>query len=195
MSAKILYSKEQIILSTYDLISKEGCNNLTARKISSHLKASTAPIYNCFASIDELIEECLLLGVKNLIEFTNIKFSDRLFLNMGIGIITFARNNSNIYSAIMLDKTFFKKTTSVEITKLMQQAKEDPRFVNILDEDLEEMMQKMWTFIFGLATMASLGLRDDLDDGEIMNKLLSTSAIVVGEALEHVKIKEDNPLL
>jgi len=56
-------------------------------------------------------------------------------------------------------------------------------------------MQKMWTFIFGLATMASLGLRDDLDDGEIMNKLLSTSAIVVGEALEHVKIKEDNPLL
>lgn len=195
MPAKTLFTKEHIILSTYDLISKEGSNNITARKISSHMKASTAPIYNCFESVDELVEECLKLGVDKLLEYTNKEFSDRLFLNMGMGIITFARDNSYIYSAIMLDKVFFKKKTSIEIKNLMQKAKEDPRFESVCDEDLEEMMQKMWTFIFGLATMASLGLRDDLDDGEIMNRLLSTGALVVGEALEHVKIVEDNPLL
>lgn len=195
MPAKTLYTKEQIINSTYNLIAKSGSNNLTARKIASHLNSSTAPIYNCFASTDELIEECLLMGVQNLIEYTNIQFSDRLFLNMGMGIITFARDNSNIYCAIMLDPSFFNRVTSLKIKELMQRAKEDSRFINVVAEDLEELMEKMWTYIFGLATMASLGLRDDLTDGEIMNRLLSTGATVVGEALELVKIKEENPLL
>lgn len=195
MPAKVVYNKEKIIQSTYNLIEKVGANNLTARKIAAHMHASTAPIYSSFTSTEELIDEVLDLAVKNLLKHTTTEFSDQLFLNIGMGIITFARDNKNIYSAIVLDHYYFKKKTEKEIRHLMELAKQDQRFEKINPSDLDELMEKMWTFIFGLATLEALGLNEKLDDGEIMKKLLNVGAIFIGEALYNVKIKEENPNL
>lgn len=192
MPAKVIFDKQYIIDSTYDLIAKVGHKDLTARSIAKHMKASTAPIYNCFNSIDELVEECLSLGLKKLIDSTNTEYADQLFINIGLGIITFARDNPNMYSAIILDQVFFKKVAEKEIKKLMNEAKNDPRFIEINLSDLDELMDKMWTYIFGLSTFVALGLINNLENSEILRRILNISSLFIGDALYGAKILQEN---
>ena len=184
MNKKITYSKEYIIENTYSYIKVHGLQGITTRRLAKFCKCSTAPFYQYFNSIDEVVLESLKIGVEKLLNYTSKEYSDRLFLNIGMGVILFAKDNPNIYKEIMLNSGFYKKYTEERLKSLRYKAKEDPRFVNIEFDELQDIIDKMWIFVFGLATLVSLKLIEDTTEMYIMEKLLSAGSILVGEAIE-----------
>jgi len=189
MNKKITYSKEYIIENTYSYIKTNGLQGITTRKLAKFCHCSTAPFYQYFSSIDEVVLEALKIGVEDILNYTNKKYSDRLFLNIGMGVILFARDNSNIYKEIMLNSEFYKKYAEDRLNILRYKAKEDPRFVNMENVDLQEIIDKMWIYVFGLATLVSLKLTEEVTEFFVMNKLLSAGSIIVGDAIEKADAK------
>lgn len=184
MKRKITYSKEYIIENTYNYIKYNGLHGITTRKLGKFCHCSTAPIYQYFNSIDEVVLEALKIGVEEILNYTNVKYSDNLFLNIGMGIILFARDNPNIYKEIMLNSEFYKKYAEERLNTLRLKAKEDSRFVNIDFDDLQEIIDKMWIYVFGLATLVSLKLTEEVTEFFVMHKLISAGSIIVGDTIE-----------
>ena len=54
---RLKFTKEIVVEAGYELMKKEGFQNVSVRKIANYLKCSTAPIYFNFRTIDELKEE------------------------------------------------------------------------------------------------------------------------------------------
>ena len=56
---RLKFTKEIVVEAGYELMKKEGFQNVSVRKIANYLKCSTAPIYFNFRTIDELKEEII----------------------------------------------------------------------------------------------------------------------------------------
>ena len=50
---RLKFTKEIVVEAGYELMKKEGFQNVSVRKIANYLKCSTAPIYFNFRTIDE----------------------------------------------------------------------------------------------------------------------------------------------
>ena len=57
MPPKTIFLREDVINAAFELVKKSGFRDFTARKIAEELNSSTAPVYSCFNSMDELKEE------------------------------------------------------------------------------------------------------------------------------------------
>ena len=51
---RLKFTKEVVVEAGYELMKKEGFQNVSVRKIANYLKCSTAPIYFNFNTVDEL---------------------------------------------------------------------------------------------------------------------------------------------
>ena len=56
---RLKFTKEVVVEAGYELMKKEGFQNVSVRKIANYLKCSTAPIYFNFNTVDELKEEII----------------------------------------------------------------------------------------------------------------------------------------
>ena len=74
---KIKFTKKDIVKATYEIMKNEGIKNISARKIASKFKGSTAPIYANFSTIEELKEEIIKLAEEKLDEYLNGHYSDK----------------------------------------------------------------------------------------------------------------------
>ena len=124
---KIKFTKKDIIKATYEIMKQEGIKNISARKIASKFKGSTAPIYANFSTIEELKDEIIRLAEEKLNEYLNAIYTDkteveRKILNNAIGFVVFAREEKELYRAIFLDgskgfKALFEETITKLLTK------------------------------------------------------------------------------
>ena len=74
---KIKFTKKDIIKATYEIMKQEGIKNISARKIASKFKGSTAPIYANFSTIEELKDEIIRLAEEKLNEYLNAIYTDK----------------------------------------------------------------------------------------------------------------------
>ena len=69
---RLKFTKEIVVEAGYELMKKEGFQNVSVRKIANYLKCSTAPIYFNFRTIDELKEEIINVCKEKLNIFMGI---------------------------------------------------------------------------------------------------------------------------
>ncbi len=187
MPKKVTFTKEIVFKKAFEVFDKQGLDVITARSLAKELKASPAPIYSNYESIDELKEELITVAKDRFIEYIQKPYTDLTFLNIGMGICIFARENKSLFSSIFLReqsftdlKNRFKNLTSEEIKK-------DERFMSLPREFSYEVELDCWMYAHGYATMIATGFFKDPTNDEIKDKIMNGAAIMLYKKVEDFK--------
>jgi AcrR family transcriptional regulator len=156
---------------------------LTARNIAKKLGSSTAPVYRHFETMDELALEVIRLIQLKMLEYTSKPYTDRVFLNMGTGVAMFACEHSNLYRALLLEGDNYRDVINEFLEILETEMTNDLRFKSLSQEERHVLLNKMWTFTHGLASLISVGLIKDCNQEFIIKTLMDVGSDVIGSTL------------
>ncbi len=183
MPPKKSFTKETVLQHAIQLIREEGIAALSARKLAIQMGSSTAPVYNAFGSMEELQQEVMLLVKEIAMEHMRKDRADRRFLSIGMGFAIFARDDSQLFKAFHLENMHQRHLIDEVFQELKADMVNDVRFTQMPDEDREELLDKMWTFTFGMSTQICFDLIDNPTNEYIEKKLVETGTIIIKDAL------------
>ncbi|MEN8222602.1 MAG: TetR family transcriptional regulator [Acidobacteriota bacterium] len=183
MTPEIRFGREDILNAALDIANREGLDKLSVRRIAGELGCSTTPVYFNFRSMPEL--ETSLIGrvIDILVSFTEKKYTDNLFLNIGVGIVFFARQYRKLYRILFLESDRFKEMLERFHDSTDQQMKKDQLSQLVSDEERKDILGKMWIFTHGLATLISTGYLENESDEFIINMLGRTGGDVISSTI------------
>jgi len=105
MPPKTRFKKEDILNVSFEIVKKEGIENLNSRYIAKTIGSTITPIFSSYKNMDELKKEIYNLAKKEfdkyLIESLNYYPSMKEF---ALRWIKFAKENSNLYKLIFANK-------------------------------------------------------------------------------------------
>ncbi len=102
MVRKTVFTRQDIVQAGVQVVENEELSGLSARRVADEMGASTAPVYSNFANMDELAIAVKRMVAEELLEFTQRDYTADRFLNIGIGVLEFARQKPSLYRAIFL---------------------------------------------------------------------------------------------
>ena len=156
MPPKEKYTRDNVIEAAFDIVEKRGLSDLTARRIAAKLGSSTAPVYKYFETMDELSLEIIRIIKEMLLDYTSRPYTERVFLNMGTGVALFACQHKQLYRALLLEKANFGDVVEEFLVILENKLPDDERLKLLSPEERHILLQKMWTYTHGLASLISL---------------------------------------
>lgn len=187
MPPKTVFAKDDVIDAAFELVQQKGIQSLTARNVAKRLKSSTAPVYSNFESMKLLEREIIKKARDLLLDYMVRPHTDVVFLNMGVGYAKFAREQCPLFRALYLEKSDFKDILDELEGSLRLRMREDARFTDLEDQERYSLLDKMWTFTHGMATMICVGLAEDSSDDYITSTLKDVGAAVIGATLMRKK--------
>ena len=174
---KLKFTKEVIVDAAYDILKEEGFESISARKIAKKLNCSTAPIYFNFETVEKVKEEVINLCEKKLNNYLYGNYSQRQILNASIGFVIFAREEGELFKTIFLNITErFKKLYKETLDYLLTQESLLLSFPNLTFEEGKEIINKLWYFIFGYATLVCTSFSNEEKKNET-NKVIEEKII------------------
>jgi AcrR family transcriptional regulator len=183
MPPKVKYTKDDVTRAAVRVVEEHGLKALTARGVAGELGSSTAPVYKHFATMDELSREVVRVTQRTLLEYTSRPYTDRVFLNMGTGIAMFACEHSRLYRALLMEGDNYRDVVNDFLEILESELTKDPRFTSLSTAERRVLLNKMWTFTHGLASLICVGLIDKCSEKYIINTLMDVGADVIGSTL------------
>lgn len=154
MPPKSKCTKEQIVDAAFEIVRNEGWQALKARKLAEELGTSTAPIFTCFNSIEEIQEEV----VKKANSLYGEYIRDGLkqtppFKGVGMKYIEFAKNEPELFKILNIKKDF---TTNF----LPAYDDNSPKVLGVLEskygmslETAKKLYNHMSVYAFGFASL------------------------------------------
>lgn len=183
MPPKVKYTRKDVIRAALAVAENHGLRELTARSIAGELGSSTAPVYRHFVTMDELAMEVIKETRSMLLEYTSRPYTDRVFLNMGAGVAIFACEHSMLYKALLLEGDSYGDVVQDVLDELESKLGEDTRFTSLSGEERRVLLNKMWTFTHGMASLICVGLVKNCNEEYIINTLMEVGADVIGATL------------
>lgn len=147
---KTKFTKEIILSTAIQIATSEGIDGITIRKIADMIGSSVAPIYTTYKKRDELMKDVYEYVSQKILSFTDERYTDNEFLNIGIGILQFAKSNPDLF------KNYFLSSESNNIYILIEkrylnQLKRNKALKSFTDEQIKNLLYKNWIVGLGLA--------------------------------------------
>jgi AcrR family transcriptional regulator len=183
MTKEIIYSQERVGREALDLVREKGWFSLSARSIAKRLGSSVGPIYSAFGSMEGL-QSYVLDGAARVFDacITGAG-TGKSFLDMGIGMALFARDEPLLYRALVEDGVSSGRLDAYK-AELLERYRSDDAFAFIALQRRNRIFERMWLFSLGLATALVHGYAEDRTNGGIADLLRGQGAIVIyGEAV------------
>lgn len=189
MPKKTVYSKDVIYKKAFDLFKLEGIEGITARNLAKFLGSSPVPIYSIYSSIDELKKELLEDAKKLFMEYIHRNDTFSIFLNIGMGICIFARDEKEIFQTIFLRSGSSKKNEVIREFRDMirEEIKKDNRFAKLDEEYKLKLFLDCWMYAHGLATLIATNYFEEISDEFIKERLMEGAATMLYKRLESHK--------
>lgn len=169
------FNKEAIVDAAFNLAKEIGLSGISARAVAKALGCSVAPLYECFATMEELraavvqrvfaLSDQLLYGQKG----------PHLFENIGRASLVFAREHPALFRELVLEPNpYMASYDQVEKAMLAALAK-DETLASWSGQDRRRLFLKMRIFQLGLSAMTANGhLPSWLDEQEAEQLLIET---------------------
>ncbi|WP_319371110.1 TetR/AcrR family transcriptional regulator [uncultured Ilyobacter sp.] len=184
MPKKAIFTRDHILNKAFEMLEKKGLEEITARNLAKALKSSPAPIYGFFKSMDDLKKELIERSKGVFMEYVKNQKTELPFLNIGMGIVTFAREEKQLFRSIFLrEKTHqgliqeFKELIEKEILA-------DDRFMGLPEDVKETLVLDCWTYAHGMATLTCTGYFENPSDEFIKKRLMESAASMIYKRLE-----------
>jgi len=183
MPPKTKFTENQVVNAAFEIIDKYGLKALSARKIAQKLKSSTAPVYSYFKTMDKLQRAVIKKAKDLMIEYALKSYTDIVFLNMGVGFALFARDHKQLFRAIFLESNDFKDIVDEYLDYLKNEMANDDRFKSMPAEWRGVLLNKMWVFTHGMASLMCVGIIQDDSEKYIIKTLKDVGRAVIGQTL------------
>lgn len=170
------FNKEDIINVTYEIVKREGLENVNARKIAKKLNSSVQPIFHNFTNMSELKEAVIYKIYNTYLDYIKKgSLEKKSYLGMGLSYIKFAKDYPNFF------KVLFMSESKLSSEKFIQNddagnsiIKNGQKFSGLSESNQKEFHFKVWIFTHGIATMV-VNKTVEFSDEEIEDVLASTT--------------------
>lgn len=187
---RVKFTKEDILKATYEIMKQEGIKCVSARKIASKFKGSTAPIYANFKTIDELKNSVIEIAEEKLKEYLYRDYLGREILDAAVGFIKFARDEKELFRAIFLDASDgFENLFNETMEFLLKKEILFKSFPKLSYDEGKETIDKLWIYLFGYATLVFINPNSQNEESdEIISEKITDMANYFREIYEMRKI-------
>ena len=176
------FSKDDIIDVAYEIVKKEGIENLNARKIAKGLSSSVQPLFHNFTNMEELKNSVIAKIYNTYQEYMrNGALEEKAYKGMGIAYIKFAKEYPNFFNVLFMSESKLSPTTFIQNDNTGNDViKNGQIFSGLSLEEQKKFHLKVWIFTHGIATMV-VSKTVDFTDEEIEELLASTTReILIG---------------
>jgi AcrR family transcriptional regulator len=176
------FNKENVLAAAIGLVRREGLEKLTARAIADELKASVAPVYSTFGNMDSLQKEILEAARRLLLDKTAEAWTEGAFLNIGVGMVVFARDEGPLFRALFYTRHGHSEIIESIFTAILETMKADPMLRLLKDASLERLLDNLGTYTLGLAGAVLYGRLEDSSTEAIIRHLKNAgNMMILGE--------------
>ncbi|MGL5088703.1 MAG: TetR/AcrR family transcriptional regulator [Cetobacterium sp.] len=187
MPKKAIFKKEQIHNKAFEMFEKYGLDEITARNLAKALNCSPAPIYSCYSSMDELKTELIEEAKKIFLQYVMEPETDMVFLNSGIGLCRFAKDEKQLFKSIFLRDNSYANLLKKFRDVMRIEMEKDERFNNLPIEFKYDLFLDCWLIGHGLATLIATDYFENPTNEFIKEKLLNTGAVLLYKKLDDFK--------
>ena len=183
MVRKTVFTSADVIKAGLAVMDKDGVENLSARRVAEEMGASTAPVYSNFANMDDLVVAIKKAAVNLLLDLTLEKHTDDSFLNMGVGVMEFARRHPLLYSALFLQANDECDAGPGVMQELLKRMAVLPDLEQLKTVERTILLRKVALFTHGLATHMCNGLPPGIKWEDLLHLLDEVGVALLADAV------------
>ena len=173
------FTRDTVLQAALDVVRRRGWDGLTARGVAERLGASVAPVYSAFGSMETLLRETLNEIRRLLQKFTSQAYSEIPFLNIGAGIVSFARDEPMLYQALFQTRHGFQDIVEGVNVSILSWMKADAQLGLLSDASRERLYDNIGFYTMGLAAAVAAGRVADVSADTIVRLLKNMGNIVM----------------
>ncbi len=177
MPRPLSFSREQIGTAAMDLVRREGWDALTARGLASALGTSVAPIYGAFEGMEDLQTWVLCEASRLLSEARTRPRTDSGFLNSGIGMVLFARDEPKLFLALY--RSGMEGELERHRREVRSRMKEDAFLASLEEGELDRIFDQLWTYTLGMILDMLFGPAEDRSEEAVASRLRSAGSLLM----------------
>jgi len=185
MVRKTVFSRQDVIAAGLAVMDADGVESLSARRVAEELGSSTAPVYSNFSNMADLVMEVKKAAVSTLLQLTLDHYTDNPFLNMGVGVLEFARQHPNLYNALFHQANDTCQAGRDVMAELLDRMAIIPDLKHLRPVERIILLRKMAIFTHGLATEICNGLPADIKFEDLLPMLDEVGAAILKDAMTH----------
>lgn len=187
MPKQMVYTKEAVIEAAYELVKKEGMENINARNIAKALNSSVHPIFRHFQDMEELkkavYEKIYDTYRKSMLSGMG---EEKAYKKMGLSYIQFAKDYPEFFKMLFMQRTNLQVEDFVMADKVGNDVIKAGQELTHLDfEEQKKFHVKVWIFTHGMACLVATNTIQFTE--KEMDELLEKTVL---ELLEGVKRRE-----
>ena len=150
------FNREDVLNAAFEVAQQEGLKELSAVLFRVYMNQG---------------REVIIKARDLLIEYTRGDYTEHIFLNMGLGLAIFSREQKPLFRALFLEETEYQEIIEEFGERMQEQMGLDDSYGHLTDEVRQHLLHKMWIFTHGLASLICVGLTHD-DSNEFIENIL-----------------------
>ena len=193
---KTKFTREDVVLAAVSVIDSEGISQLTARKVAVEMGASTAPVYSNFKNMDDLAVAAKKATVEIMMALLEKPGEQLQFINIGEGVLQFAKNHPYLYDALFLQPTTSYDPGPQIMDRILEKMATIPELKTLQPVERLILLKKMAIFTHGMASESCSGFLNQYQWRELLLLLEEVGEALVAASHRSLPRKEqDNDLL
>jgi AcrR family transcriptional regulator len=174
-----IFSRETVLAAGISIVREKGWEHLTARNVADRLMSSVAPVYSTFGSMEALERGILNEARRKLHASTAVAYTEGAFLNIGVGIAVFARDEGNLFSALFHTRHSHPDIVDAIFTSILERMKADPMLRLLPDTSLERLLHYLGMYTLGLAGSIVYGRGGDTSTDYFIDRLKNAGNMMI----------------
>lgn len=176
---QVRFPRERVLERAMELVRLQGLENLSARGVADFLGASVAPVYNTFHSMESLTRAVLEAIAGLLHEYTRREFTNMPFLNIGVGMVVFARDEPALYRAFFHVRHEHADLIDDFLEGILTEMQRDPWLNRLGEDSLRRLLRNIRYYTQGLATAMIAGWIDDTATESVIRELRNMGHMLI----------------
>lgn len=159
MPPKPKFTKEEIVLTALEIVSKKGVEALTAKELGDALGSSARPIFTVFNSMKEVQDEVRAAAMRRFENFEEQKLDMPLFKQIGMKMVLFGAKEPKLYqllfmrenrNAVSFDDVFGELGPTAQTCIGLIREEYD-----LSEEQAKLLFENVWIYTFGIGALCA----------------------------------------
>ncbi|MBN1938217.1 MAG: hypothetical protein JW843_01425 [Candidatus Aminicenantes bacterium] len=173
------FDKAAVLTAAVKIVRKKGWAVLSARTVAAELRSSVAPVYSTYGSMESLERDILNEARRRLHESTMTAWTDGAFLNIGVGIVVFAREEGHLFASLFHTRHNHADIVAGVFASILERMKADPMLRLLPDSSLERLLHYLGTYTLGLAAAVVYGRTVDASTDNIVRLMKNAGNMMI----------------
>jgi AcrR family transcriptional regulator len=186
------FNKEAIVDAAFTLAREKGLSGISARVVAKALGCSVAPIYECFATMEELRAAVVQRVFALSDQLLSCQKGPHLFENIGRASLAFAREHPALFRELVLEPNPYMASYDQVEEIMLSALAQDETLASWSAPDRRRLFLKMRIFQLGLSAMTANGhLPSWLDEQEAEQLLIEAGdELIAARVARPIKTEE-----